>query len=148
MLGPSLKNLSLEWKCCPIMPGMSMNGKMGSVTSTPSHCAHVDSVAKVMWNVKGRSTKLGMCLCVLITPWPTRLNVRKGHDVIHPVLGRGHTNQNEASHNVLMKCEIFQSELSLQTVYSHSQAAVIYAAICVTQGRRHTWWWQWKVLLL
>ena len=31
-----------------ILPGMSTNGKMGSVTSTPSCCVHVDSVVKVM----------------------------------------------------------------------------------------------------
>ena len=27
---------------------------------------------------------------------------QQAHDVIHPVLGRGYTNQNEASHNVLI----------------------------------------------
>ena len=52
------------------MPGMSTNGKTGSVASTPSRCAHVDSVAK--------TRKLGMCLCALTTPWPIRLSVRKG----------------------------------------------------------------------
>ena len=28
---------------------------------------------------------------------------QQAHDVIHPVLGRGHTDQNEASHNVLIR---------------------------------------------
>ena len=29
--------------------------------------------------------------------------VQQAHDFTHPVLGRGHTNENEASHNVLIR---------------------------------------------
>ena len=37
---------------------------------------------------------------------------QQAHDVIHPVLGRGHTNQNEASHNVLIRFRPKHSQIT------------------------------------
>ena len=37
---------------------------------------------------------------------------QQAHDVIHPVLGGGHTNQNEASHNVLIRFRPKHSQIT------------------------------------
>ena len=69
-----LQNACENW---PIMPGMSTHGKVGSVTSIPWHCAHVDSVMKVIWSAKGEHIEHKMLLAVTTIAWPTRLNARK-----------------------------------------------------------------------